>query len=196
MWRRLRNAHVLLHVLANGDSPVSLAMTHMQWAHGQSGHESTDDTLSVVPLVGGWEAWPIDRCSNKDVGRRERETLTPCVRTKQAPTKNTTKTTRDRLSQSHIVLCNTKRLGERQTKNMRKQRTRSFQNTEQNMTNTAIQPDSKRTETRQGHATRTSTNNAHVGVRLHFALEYATFLTVVSCQHPWPCDWSRWGGCW
>ena len=114
MWRRLRNAHVLLHVPAKGDSPVSLAMTHMRWAHGQSGHESTDYTLSVVHLVGGWEAWPIDRCSNKDVGRRERETPTPCVRTKQAPIKNTTKTTRDVISQSHIVLCNTQRLGERQ----------------------------------------------------------------------------------
>ena len=100
MWRRLRNAHVLLHVPAKGDSPVSLAMTHMRWAHGQSGRESTDYTLSVVPLVGGWEAWPIDRCSNKDVGRRERETPTPCVRTKQAPIKNTTKTTREIISQT------------------------------------------------------------------------------------------------
>ena len=42
MWRRFRNAHVLLHVRANGDSPVSLAMTHVRWVHGQGGHESTD----------------------------------------------------------------------------------------------------------------------------------------------------------
>ena len=50
MWRRLRNAHVLLHVRAYGDSPVSLAMTHMRWLHGQSGHESTGYTRSVVPM--------------------------------------------------------------------------------------------------------------------------------------------------
>ena len=35
MWRRIRNIHVLLHVRANGDSPVSVAMTHMRWLHGQ-----------------------------------------------------------------------------------------------------------------------------------------------------------------
>ena len=31
-------------------SPVSLAMTHMQWLRGQGGHESTDYTQSMVPL--------------------------------------------------------------------------------------------------------------------------------------------------
>ena len=31
MWRRLGNIHVLLHVVANGDCPVPLAMTHMRW---------------------------------------------------------------------------------------------------------------------------------------------------------------------
>ena len=41
MWRRLRNVHVLLHVRAHGDCPVSLAMTHMRWLSGQSGHQST-----------------------------------------------------------------------------------------------------------------------------------------------------------
>ena len=46
MWRRLRNIHVRLHVRANGDSSVSLAMTHMRWLHGQSGHESTGYTQS------------------------------------------------------------------------------------------------------------------------------------------------------
>ena len=45
MWRRLGNVHVLLHVRANGDSPVSLAMTHMRWPHGKSGHESTGYTV-------------------------------------------------------------------------------------------------------------------------------------------------------
>ena len=29
MWRRLRNTHVLLHVRANGDSPISLAMAFL-----------------------------------------------------------------------------------------------------------------------------------------------------------------------
>ena len=51
MWRRPRNTHVLLHVRAYGDSPVSLAMTHMRRLHGQSGHESTGYTQSVVPNV-------------------------------------------------------------------------------------------------------------------------------------------------
>ena len=50
MWKRPRNTHVLLHVRANGDSPVSLAMTHMRWLRGQSGRESTDYTQSVLPL--------------------------------------------------------------------------------------------------------------------------------------------------
>ena len=68
MWRRLRNVHVLLHVRANGDSPVSLAMTHMRWLHGQSGHESTGYTRGVVPHVGGLQAWPIDRCSEQGRG--------------------------------------------------------------------------------------------------------------------------------
>ena len=36
-------------------------MTHKLWEHGQSGHESTDYTLSVVPYVGGWLALPIDK---------------------------------------------------------------------------------------------------------------------------------------
>ena len=53
-----------------GELEHFLEMTHMRWAHGQSGHESTDYTLSVVPHVGGWEAWPIDKCFNKDVGKR------------------------------------------------------------------------------------------------------------------------------
>ena len=80
-WRCFSNVNVLLHVRAYGDSPVSLAMTHMRWLHGQSGHESTGYTRSVVQCVGGLRAWPIDSCSNKDVGRSERKTPTPCVRT-------------------------------------------------------------------------------------------------------------------
>ena len=36
----------------------------------QSGHESTDDTQSLVPLVGGWEAWPIDKCSERGRGQK------------------------------------------------------------------------------------------------------------------------------
>ena len=53
--RRDVEPHVLLHVRANGDA----SMTHKRWEHGQSGHESTDYTLSVVPYVGGWLALPI-----------------------------------------------------------------------------------------------------------------------------------------
>ena len=63
---------------ASGDSPVSLAMTHMRWLHGQSGHESTGYTRSVVQCVGGLRAWPIDICSNEDAGRSQSETPTPC----------------------------------------------------------------------------------------------------------------------
>ena len=51
MWKCFRNTRVLLHVRANGVSPVS-AMTHMLWLRGQSVHTGTDDTRSVVsPLV-------------------------------------------------------------------------------------------------------------------------------------------------
>ena len=39
-------------------------------------HERTDCTQSVVLCVGGLRARPIDTCSNKDVGKRERETPT------------------------------------------------------------------------------------------------------------------------
>ena len=78
-WRRLRNVHVLLHVRAYGDCPVSVAMTHVRWLHGESGHESTGYTRGVVHCVGGLRAWPIDKCPNKDAGRRQSETPTPCA---------------------------------------------------------------------------------------------------------------------
>ena len=78
MWRRPRQTHVLLHVRAHGDSPVSLAMTHLRRLHGQQGHESTEYTQSVVPNVGGLRAWPIETCSNKDAGKSESKTPTPC----------------------------------------------------------------------------------------------------------------------
>ena len=74
MWWRLRNVHVLLHVRAYGDCPVSLAKTHMRWLHGRSGHESTGYTRSVVQCVGGLRAWPINMCSNKDAGKSQSET--------------------------------------------------------------------------------------------------------------------------
>ena len=60
MWRRLRYVHVLLHVRAYGGCAVSLAITHMRWVHGQGGHESTGYTISVVPCVGGLQAWLLD----------------------------------------------------------------------------------------------------------------------------------------
>ena len=37
----------------HGDSPVSLAMTHMRWLRGQRGRESTDYTNMCVP----WCRW-------------------------------------------------------------------------------------------------------------------------------------------
>ena len=70
IWRRLSNVHVLLHVRAYVDCPVSLAMTHMRWKSGQSGHKSTDDTQSVVHCVGGLQAWPIDMCSEQGRGQK------------------------------------------------------------------------------------------------------------------------------
>ena len=39
-------------------------------AVGQSGHERTDCTLSVVPYVGGLQAWPIDKCSERGRGQK------------------------------------------------------------------------------------------------------------------------------
>ena len=83
MWRRLRNTHVLLRVRAFGDSPVSLAMTHMRWSSGQSGHESTDYTRNVVHCVDGLRAYPIDRCSDKDASENEQDAHTE-ERTKAA----------------------------------------------------------------------------------------------------------------
>ena len=35
-----------------------------------------DHALDVVHCVGGLRAWPMDKCTNKDVGRSERETQT------------------------------------------------------------------------------------------------------------------------
>ena len=42
------NTHVFLYVRAHGDSPVSLAMTHMRRGSGPCGHERTNCTRSVV----------------------------------------------------------------------------------------------------------------------------------------------------
>ena len=57
MWWRLRNVHVLLHVRAIGDSPVSLAMTHVRWLHGQGGRASTGfATLSAKEKTAGEHA--------------------------------------------------------------------------------------------------------------------------------------------
>ena len=77
---------------ANGDSPVDLAMTHMRLSHGQSAYQSTGCTQSVVLCVGGLRAWPIDKCSNKDAGKREPKTLTPCGTDRQ----------RDRQTETHV----------------------------------------------------------------------------------------------
>ena len=196
MWRRLRSAHVLLHVQASGDSPVSLAMTHMRWAHGQSGHESTDDTLSVSLLSVGGKPGPSTGARTRtwaDVNVRPR----PLV-CEQNRLPSRTRQRRHAIEFPNLILC-CAIPSDSVTDKPKHEKTKGHApfKTQQNMTNNTIRPDLKRTETRQGHATRTNTNNADVGVRLHFALEYATFLTFVSCQHPWPCDWSRWvlGSC-
>ena len=73
MWRRLRNVHVLLHVRVYGDCSVSVAMTHVWWLHGESGMRARD-THEVLS-----RAWPTDMCSNKDAGRSQSETPTPCA---------------------------------------------------------------------------------------------------------------------
>ena len=44
----------------------------MRWSSAQSGHEL---------CVGGLPTWPVDKCSNKDAGKRERMTPTRCERT-------------------------------------------------------------------------------------------------------------------
>ena len=49
------NVHVLLHVRSNGDSPVSLAMTHTRWYQGQSGrvtHRQVLKSESKTPTFG------------------------------------------------------------------------------------------------------------------------------------------------
>ena len=43
--------------------------THVRWSHGQTGARVA--RWCAACFVGGWEAWPIDTCSNKEVGRRE-----------------------------------------------------------------------------------------------------------------------------
>ena len=77
-WRRPFYDRVLLHVRAYGDSPVSSAMTHMRWQQGRRGRESTDFTTVWSSVSVRCEPGPIDRCSNKDAGRSERETPTLC----------------------------------------------------------------------------------------------------------------------
>ena len=51
--------------------------THAVDARPKVRRRSTAAHWCAVCFVGGWEAWPIDKCSNKeDVCRRERETPT------------------------------------------------------------------------------------------------------------------------
>ena len=87
IWRRRSNARILSHVRAYGDSPVS-SMTNLWWLHGPSGHESTDFT-EVWSFVGGWTAWPIDRHSNGDGGRRNCKTPEPDKAQKQTTQNDT-----------------------------------------------------------------------------------------------------------
>ena len=98
MWRRSRNVHVLLHVRAYGECPVSLAMTHMRWVHGQGGHESTGYTFSVVLMsVGGKPGLSIG-ARNKDAGKRERKTPAPCATYRQREREKERKKERKRVA--------------------------------------------------------------------------------------------------
>ena len=58
--------------------PGLLAMTHMRLSHGSRGHhEHRLHSVWSMASVGG-ELGPSDACSNKDAGKHERETPTPC----------------------------------------------------------------------------------------------------------------------
>ena len=59
--------------------PSPLAMTHMRWLSGQSGHESMGYTLSVVPMSVGCKPGPSIGARHKDAGKHERRTPTPCA---------------------------------------------------------------------------------------------------------------------
>ena len=54
----------------NGDSPVSLVVTHLRWLHGQGGRVNMGCTRSVFQCVGGLRAWPIDMCSTQGRGQK------------------------------------------------------------------------------------------------------------------------------
>ena len=72
--------------------PSRTAITHVWWLHGQSGHESTDYTQSVVHCVGRWTAWLIDVCSNEDEGEVHVRPPTTCVETNRQKSEAKTKT--------------------------------------------------------------------------------------------------------
>ena len=102
MWRRLRNTHVLLHVRANGDSPISLAMTHMRWLLGQSGHESTGLHTKWSPMSVGCEPDPSTRAQTRTRANVKLRPRPLCVRpnrlnakTKQDKTRTMTQATLD-----------------------------------------------------------------------------------------------------
>ena len=61
---------ILLPVPALGTAQVPRPSCMVPRTHGQSGHEST--------FGSGWYSWPTDSCSNKDAGRRDCKTPTPC----------------------------------------------------------------------------------------------------------------------
>ena len=65
--------------------------------HGQSGHESTDYTQSVVPLCRSMDGL-IDVCSNEDEGRSARKTPDPLCGNEQAEirSKDKDRTTHDK----------------------------------------------------------------------------------------------------
>ena len=63
--------------------PSLLAMTHMRWLYGQRGHESTDCTVCGSVVSVGCEPGPSTCARNKDAGKREGKTPTPCVTDRQ-----------------------------------------------------------------------------------------------------------------
>ena len=76
MWRRLRKIPCLAACASQWRQPslfgddTHAVVTRPKWAQG--------GTHRVVTNVGVLRAWPTDRCSNKDAGKNESKTPTPC----------------------------------------------------------------------------------------------------------------------
>ena len=83
MWRRLRNVHVLLHVRAKGDSPVSRRRHACGGNTGEGGMRArTAHSVWSLMSVGCKPGPSIAR--NKDSGKSQRKTPDPLCAKKQA----------------------------------------------------------------------------------------------------------------